>query len=74
MPVAANQPTPAINHTNTGEREREVMFSLRNILIVLALSTHSLFEAMAIGNNSTLLEIDYISYDYLFLHQRLSHC
>lgn len=61
MPVAANQPTPAINHTNTGEREREVMFSLRNILIVIALSSHSLFEAMAIGNYS-LINADFQYY------------
>ena len=32
-----------------GDRERKVLFSVRNFLIVLALSVHSVFEGMAIG-------------------------
>ena len=32
-----------------GDRERKVLFSVRNFLIVLALSVHSIFEGMAIG-------------------------
>ena len=41
----------AINQTNTGERERNIMFLLRKALSILALSVHSVFESMAIGNN-----------------------
>ena len=37
--------------TNT-DRERKVLFSVRNFLIVLALSVHSIFEGMAIGKYS----------------------
>ena len=51
----------AINQANLEDREREVMFSLRNILIVIALSSHSLFEAMAIGNYS-LINADFQYY------------
>ena len=34
---------------NHGDRERQVLFSVRSLLIVLALSVHSIFEGMAIG-------------------------
>ena len=32
-----------------GARERKMLFSLRNFVIVLALSIHSVFEGMAVG-------------------------
>jgi len=38
-----------IRAKNHGDRERQVLFSVRNFLIVLALSVHSIFEGMAIG-------------------------
>ena len=38
-----------IRNQNHGDRERQVLFSVRNFLIVLALSVHSIFEGMAIG-------------------------
>jgi len=38
-----------IRTKNHGDRERQVLFSVRNFLIVLALSVHSIFEGMAIG-------------------------
>merc|ERR1719317_1859618 len=33
----------------TSVREQKMMFSIRNFLIILALSVHSIFEGMAIG-------------------------
>jgi zinc transporter ZupT len=33
-------------------REKKILSSIRNFLIVLALSIHSVFEGMAIGNNN----------------------
>ena len=40
-----------INQLSTGERERKVIFSLRKALTILAISVHSVFESMAIGND-----------------------
>ena len=37
---------------SNSDRERKVLFSVRNFLIVLALSVHSVFEGMAIGKCS----------------------
>ena len=37
------------NHKGQKEKEEKILFSLRNFLIVLALSVHSIFEGMAIG-------------------------
>ena len=37
------------NHKSQKEKEEKILFSLRNFLIVLALSVHSIFEGMAIG-------------------------
>ena len=46
---------PAVNSgnnlNNRNDRERQVLFSVRTLLIVLALSVHSIFEGMAIGKN-----------------------
>ena len=46
---------PAVNSSNNlnnrNDRERQVLFSVRTLLIVLALSVHSIFEGMAIGKN-----------------------
>ena len=38
-------------------REKKIMFSIRNFLIVLALSVHSIFEGMAVGKNYFKLAI-----------------
>ena len=38
-----------IKETMNIGKERKVLFSVRNFLIVLALSVHSIFEGMAIG-------------------------
>ena len=49
---------PAVNSSNNlnnrNDRERQVLFSVRTLLIVLALSVHSIFEGMAIGKNLNL--------------------
>jgi len=37
------------SHKNASVRERKMLFSLRNFLIILALSIHSIFEGMAVG-------------------------
>ena len=37
------------NHKSQKDKEEKILFSLRNFLIVLALSVHSIFEGMAIG-------------------------
>ena len=39
------------------DRERKVLFSVRNFLIVLALSVHSIFEGMAIGRCDHIITI-----------------
>ena len=38
------------------DRERQVLFSVRNFLIVLALSVHSIFEGMAIGKRFEIFD------------------
>ena len=37
------------SHKSQKDKEEKILFSLRNFLIVLALSVHSIFEGMAIG-------------------------
>ena len=37
------------NHKSPKDKEEKILFSVRNFLIVLALSVHSIFEGMAIG-------------------------
>ena len=54
-----------IRTKNHGDRERQVLFSVRNFLIVLALSVHSIFEGMAIGKyyKQTLENSDVFIFD-----------
>ena len=40
------------NEGAASTREKKMMFSIRNFLIVLALSVHSIFEGMAVGNDN----------------------
>ena len=40
------------NEGSASTREKKMMFSIRNFLIVLALSVHSIFEGMAVGNDN----------------------
>ena len=45
-----NVPNPSGSVPNTtSAKEKKLMFSIRNFLIVMALSIHSIFEGMAVG-------------------------
>ena len=46
---SSNQLARGQSSGDAEERKRKVLFSVRNFLIVLALSVHSIFEGMAIG-------------------------
>ena len=57
----------------TRAREKKILSSIRNFLIVLALSIHSVFEGMAIGkDNNFLTSFVLTSFSWLVVKQKKS--
>ena len=61
LPVVNQKMSKRKSSTTLGNlaKEKKIMATIRNFLIVIALSVHSVFEGMAIGNWFTRLPLIY---------------